>query len=220
MSSCRISLRKPTSYIVTILPAYCSSLASNSINLKIDVFFIDSSKRSLKFVLLLNGNSYGSVPFGHSTTFKEKYDEIKFVLEKISYKQHQWIICVRLKLIGFLLELQNGYAKLPYFLCLWDSRARKEQWTRKDSPVRSELISGSLNVLAFPLVERSKIVFSSLRIKLGIMKQFMKALEKDGDCFRHICMKFPGLSIEKLKAKIFDGPQIRRDAEIRGDISP
>ena len=38
------------------------------------------------------------------------------------------------------------------------------------------------------------------------MKQFVKALEKDGDCFRYICIKFPGLSIEKLKAGVFDGP--------------
>ena len=45
-------------------------------------FFIDSCKRSLKFVLLHNGNAYGSVPLAHSTTLKEKYDEIKYVLEK------------------------------------------------------------------------------------------------------------------------------------------
>ena len=74
--------------------------------------------------------------------------------------------------------------------------------------MRSELIPGSLNVLTLPLVDRPKIVFPPLLIKLGIMKQFEKALEKDGDCFRYICMKFPGLSIEKLKAGVFDGPQI------------
>ena len=74
----------------------------------------------------------------------------------------------------------------------------------------SELIPGFLNVLAPPLVERSKIVFTPLHIKLGIMKQFVKALEKDGDCFKYICMKFPGQTIEKLKACIFDGPQIRK----------
>ena len=42
------------------------------------------------------------------------------------------------------------------------------------------------------------------------MKQFVKALEKDGDCFKYICMKFPSLTIEKLKAGIFDGPQIQK----------
>jgi len=41
------------------------------------------------------------------------------------------------------------------------------------------------------------------------MKQFVKALNKDGDCFKYSCTKFPGSTIEKLKAGIFDGPQIR-----------
>ncbi|XP_026829889.1 uncharacterized protein LOC105279485 isoform X2 [Ooceraea biroi] len=42
------------------------------------------------------------------------------------------------------------------------------------------------------------------------MKQFVKALDRSSDCFKYICRKFPGLSIEKLKAGIFDGPQIRK----------
>ena len=40
------------------------------------------------------------------------------------------------------------------------------------------------------------------------MKQFVKALDKDGDCFQYICKSFPSLSNEKLKAGMFDGPQI------------
>ena len=58
-------------------------------------------------------------------------------------------------------------------------------------------------------MERSKIILPPLHIKLGIMKQFVKAHTKDGDCFKYICTKFPGSTIEKLKAGIFDGPQIR-----------
>ena len=81
---------------------------------------------------------------------------------------------------------------------------KKKYW-----PVRSELIPGSLNAVAPSLVEHSKILFPSLHIKLDIIKQFVKALEKDGDCFKYICMKFPGLIIEKLKAENFDGPQIQ-----------
>ena len=55
------------------------------------------------------------------------------------------------------------------------------------------------------------------------MKQFVKALEKDGDCFKYICMKFPGLTTEKLKAGIFDEPQIQRlinDANFCNFINP
>ena len=113
-------------------------------------------------------------------------------------------------MVGFLLGLRGGYTKFPCFLCLWDSKARTEHWIKKDWPARSELIPVSLNVLAPPLVERSKIVFPPLHIKLGVMKQFVKVFEKDGNCFKYICMKFPGLTIEKSKAGIFDGPQIQK----------
>ena len=88
-------------------------------------------------------------------------------------------------MVGFLLGLQGSYTKFPCFLCLWDNRAGTEDWIKKDWPMRSELISGSLNVLTPPLVESSKIVFPALHIKLSIMKQFVKAFEKDGDCFKY-----------------------------------
>ena len=94
--------------------------------------------------------------------------------------------------------------------CVCGTAEQGHHWIKRDWPVRSELIPGSLSVLALPLVERFKIVFPPLHIKLGIMKQFVKALEKDSDCLKYICMKFPGLTIEKLKAGIFDGPQIRK----------
>ena len=42
------------------------------------------------------------------------------------------------------------------------------------------------------------------------MKQFVKALDKDGACFAYSSKAFPGLSKERLKAGIFDGPQIRK----------
>ena len=41
------------------------------------------------------------------------------------------------------------------------------------------------------------------------MKQFIKALDRDGDCFHYISSTFPKVSDEKKKAGIFDGPQIR-----------
>jgi len=171
--------------------------------------FCRQFQKSLKCVLLHNENLYGSVPLGHSTTLKEKYDEINLLWKKFHTNSSNRS-CVDLKMVGFLLGIQSGYTKFPCFLCLWDSRARKEHWTKKDWHVRRELIPDSLNVQTPPLVERSKIVLPRLHIKLGIMKQFVKALEKDGDCVRYICMKFPSLSIKKLKAGVFDGPQIRK----------
>jgi hypothetical protein len=93
--------------------------------------FIDSSKRSLKYVLFNNGNKYGSIPIGHSTMMKEEYKAISLVLEKINYQEHQWVICVDFKMVNFLLGQQSGYTKYACFLCLWYSRAKHEHWARK-----------------------------------------------------------------------------------------
>ncbi|GFU90784.1 uncharacterized protein TNCV_4870161 [Trichonephila clavipes] len=42
------------------------------------------------------------------------------------------------------------------------------------------------------------------------MKQFVKALDKKGECFKYLCEQFPGLSDAKLKEGIFVGPDIRK----------
>jgi hypothetical protein len=172
--------------------------------------FIDSSKRSLKCVLLHNGNKYASIPIAHSTKLKEIYETIAFVVEKIKYHQHQWSVCVDLKMVNFLLGQQGGYTKYPCFLCLWDSRAKHEHWIKKKWPVREDMTVGSKNIINPPLIEREKIILPPLHIKLGLMKQFVKALNHDGPCFTYITQKMHGLSMEKLKAGIFDGPQIRQ----------
>ena len=49
-----------------------------------------------------------------------------------------------------------------------------------------------------------------MHIKLDIMKQFVKALPEAGNCFNYICRSFPGISKGKVKAEIFDGPQIQK----------
>lgn len=171
--------------------------------------FIDSSKRSLKCVLLHNGNQFGSVPIAHSTKLKEEYQNIALVLGKIKYNEHKWSICVDLKMVNFLLGQQSGYTKYPCFYCLWDSRAKQQHWRNRDWPVREMLEVGKQNVINPSLVPRDKIILPPLHIKLGLMKQFVKALDKNGQCFSYITRKFRSLSIEKIKAGIFDGPQIR-----------
>ena len=77
-------------------------------------------------------------------------------------------------------------------------------------PTRKSIEVGEANIIRKPLVERKKIIFPPLHIKLGQMKQFVKALNKDFASFKYLCDFFPGLSTEKLKARIFNGPQIRQ----------
>jgi hypothetical protein len=49
--------------------------------------FIDSSKASLKAVLLHNGNKYPSVPLAHAVNMKESNENVKLLLEKIHYEK-------------------------------------------------------------------------------------------------------------------------------------
>ena len=171
--------------------------------------FLDSSKLSLKCVILHSGNVYGAVPVGHSVHLREDYDDMRMVMDLLKYHEHNWIICVDLKMVNFLLGQQKGFTKFPYFLCMWDSRAWDRHWVQKDLPIRDTIEAGVPNIIQDPIVNRDKIIFPPLHIILGLMKQFVKALETEGECFQHIITALSGLSFEKIRAGVFDGPQIR-----------
>lgn len=208
---------------------YCNDIAGLLSHLGITLYtpsdwrlFLDSSKRSLKCVLLHNGNVYGAVPIGHSVHLREEHNDIKMVIDLLQYHQHNWVICVDLKMVNFLLGQQHGFTKFPCYLCMWDSRARDKHWIQKEWPVRESLEAGMPNILHDPIVSRDKIIFPPLHIKLGLMKQFVKALNTDGECFQYIVSVFPALSFEKIKAGVFDGPQIRtlvRDTEFANKMN-
>jgi hypothetical protein len=71
------------------------------------------------------------------------------------------------------------------------------------------LVLGSKNIAHRSLVVASKVVLPSLYIKLGVMKQFVKALDEEGDCFKYICKKFTAFTEASLKEGIFTCPDIR-----------
>ncbi|GFV05484.1 uncharacterized protein TNCV_226951 [Trichonephila clavipes] len=128
---------------------------------------IDSSKRSLKAVLLHNGNRYASVPVGHSVHLKECYENLEFILNKLSYSDHKRTIC-------------------------GEFHDRKQHYVKQTWPIRKALTPGVKNVERQSLVDPKKILFPPLHIKLGLMKQFVKALDKEGECFKYLCEQFPG----------------------------
>ena len=140
--------------------------------------FIDSSKTSLKAVLLHNGNVLPSIPVGHAVHLKEKYDNMKQLLRCIKYGQNQWQLCGDLKVVVLLLGLQDGYTKYCCFLCKWDSRTRKSHYVTKVWSQQKSWEPGKKNVQHPPLVDCQKILLPPLNIKMGLMKNFLKALDK------------------------------------------
>ena len=142
--------------------------------------FLDSSVRSMKAVLLHIGNNVDSVPVAHSVKLKECYLDMKHLLEVLHYDLHKWKLCGDLKIITILLGLQGGYTKFPCFLCLWDSRTDGQHCLQRDWPVREIFTPGVCNVKADSFVDPRNILLPPLHIKLGLMKNFVKALDKDG----------------------------------------
>ncbi|KAK4873917.1 hypothetical protein RN001_013277 [Aquatica leii] len=132
------------------------------------------------------------------------------------YSEHQWPIFGDLKIATFLLS------KYPCYLCLWDSRDTKNHYVKKEYPIRMKFNVGTHNVIRIPLIQPSKYRLPPLHIKLGLIKQCVKALNKNSDCFQCLKEKFLAISDAKLKEGIFNGPQIRtlfQDANFTGKMN-
>jgi len=186
--------------------------------------FIDSSNLSLKEALLHNGNTLPSILVGHSVHNKESYENMKILKEAINYDKFKWQICGDLKVIALLLGLQQGFTKYCCFICEWDSTARSLHYSRKGRHARKSLEPEIVNVENQPLVEPSKILLPCMHFKLGLMKNFVKAMNQEEAAFTYLREKFPRLSEAKLKGGIFIGPQIQElskyeffDSLLQGD---
>ena len=167
--------------------------------------FIDSSKQSLKAVLVHNNKVCSSIPIAYSVRMKEDHESVKILFELIRYNNHNWDVFGDFKMIAFLLGLQGGYTKHSYFLCLSDSRADEQHYVVKKWPPREDLTPGFYNVLNSPLIERSKILLPPLHIKLRLTKQFVKSLKPTSRAFRYIRQIFPSKSEAKVKGGICGG---------------
>jgi hypothetical protein len=60
-----------------------------------------------------------------------------------------------------------------------------------------------------PLDNPEDVFLPPLHVKLGLMKNFVKATDKNGAGFMHLKHKFPRLGYAKIKEGIFVGHQIR-----------
>ena len=171
--------------------------------------FIDSSMLSLKAILLHSSNVYPSIPVGCAAHMKETYKNMEMSLKHIQYNNYNWNICGDLKVVALLLWLQFGYTKYCCFICEWDSRAKESHYSRQNWPLHKKVGSRQKNVAHEPLVDPAKIFLPPLHIKLGLMKNFVKAMDKEGKGFRYLREMFPRITEAKTLDGIFVGRQIR-----------
>jgi hypothetical protein len=105
--------------------------------------------------------------------------EYGFSLEAIIYSNYEWKICGDPKVIGLILGMQSGYTKFCCFLCERDSRAKDKLYKIKDC-LMIKLSSRGKCVRNQPLFKKNKILLPPLHINLGLMKSFVKAMNKRG----------------------------------------
>lgn len=159
-------------------------------------------------MLLHNSKKDLSIPVAHDVGLKETYENMQLILKAVNYNAQLWRICGDLKVIGLLLGLQDGFTKYCYFLYLWDSRETSKHYLVKDWPIRDTFTPEQNNIKYVPLVNPQKVILPPLHIKLGLMKIFVKALNKEEPGLKHLSQVFPRLSEAILKEEIFVGPQI------------
>ena len=131
----------------------------------------------------------------------------------LKYDQFIWQVIGNFKMVAFLMGLQGGFTKFSYYLCYWDTRDTNLHYHRRILSKRTKFSVGKNKVKWDPLIDPSKILIPPLHIKLGLIKQFCKALDKNSEAFKYFKNLFSKLSEAKIKAVVFIGPQIRKILE-------
>ena len=116
---------------------------------------------------------------------------------------------LRFEVLNMLLGQKSQFTKYPCFMCERDSRYRINHWIKRDWPLRESLTTGYRNISHPVLVDKSNVILPPIYTNLGLMKQFVKALNKDA-CSKYIQEKFPCMSAEKVKESVLVGPQTRK----------
>ncbi|UYV65024.1 hypothetical protein LAZ67_3002855 [Cordylochernes scorpioides] len=68
---------------------------------------------------------------------------------------------------------------------------------------------GYKNIANLPLIDSENIYLPPLHIKLGLMKNFVKAMDRNASGFAYLKQNISSISEAKIKEGIFVGPQIR-----------
>ena len=76
----------------------------------------------LKCVLLHEVNKIACAPIRHFVIVKKQHLNVKMVLQKLRYSEHNWAICVDLKMVNFLLGQQGVHQTSLFSLFVGQSR--------------------------------------------------------------------------------------------------
>jgi hypothetical protein len=77
-------------------------------------------------------------------------------------------------------------------------------------PLRGETVLGQKNVEHRALVDKMKIYLPPVHLKLGLIKIFVKVINKEGEGFDFLRKTFPCISKIKIKESIFFSPRVKQ----------
>ncbi len=134
----------------------------------------------------------------------ESYETMKTLLIAFDYMTCAENICGALKVICFFLD----YNQVTQSTC--DRISDTKCYAQKKWPTRPKHLTGRFNCLHKPLIDAEKVLLPRLHFELGLMKNFVNAMDQDGTGFHYLLTKFKSIVSEaKVKAGVFNGPQIR-----------
>ena len=111
-----------------------------------------------------------------------------------------------------ILGLQAGYTNIHVFYICGTGELTYLHYTLISCLPGTSFTSVFENVKSDP----QNILLSSLHIKLGFMKNYVKALNKDAPMFRFLQRKFSRIYEAKVQAGAFDWPQIGEKTKDKG----
>lgn len=133
----------------------------------------------------------------------ENYANMKLILEVINYNQYKWKICCDLKVVALLTGVKQGFTKHQCFLCVWEGRKKEHHYNNYKWDARTNFKLGEFSIDHNPLVDGCDIILPPLHIKLGLFRNFVRALDSNGDAFKFLKKLFPKLSDAKIEAGKF-----------------
>lgn len=116
---------------------------------------------------------------------------LELLSESAKFRQYTWNLCGDFMIIGLLVVRQADFMKYYCFLCLWDSRTCVQALQAEGIESRSTFVPDVNSVKENPLIDMNKVLLPPFQVQHNIMKNFAKALDKNGATFQHLYTLFP-----------------------------
>jgi hypothetical protein len=91
-------------------------------------------------------------------------------------------------------------------VCAWDIQAREKHYIVNDWTARRRLCYPKHGVTEAPIPNPMKMILPPPHINLGLIKNSVKVVDKNGEAFLYWSRKLPSFSSSKVKRGIFVCP--------------